>query len=312
MAGLTVALGLGGRSQRRRLSLCASRLAVTMRAERCSRSPCTPTSRDRRRSATSPSAPACPSRTSSRSCSPSRVPGSCAPSAVSAAATSCPATRAELQLSEIVSAVDGPISVGDFGEPHHERRVRSRGTMRADRRVERGQRVHAQAPRQLHPRRGRQDGARPGALARRRELKASPPHPRSALPAAPQVVGQRAGERDSLAGGGMVERQLGGVEERAVEPERRAPLAVRAVADERMADAGEVDADLVGPAGLQPARQQRRVRPVAEPLDDLVLGARRLARRRRPPSAVGSPGSRPIGASMMPWAAAGCPHTRAT
>ena len=27
---------------------------------------------------------------------------------------------AELQLSEIVSAVDGPISVGDFGEPHRD------------------------------------------------------------------------------------------------------------------------------------------------------------------------------------------------
>jgi hypothetical protein len=68
-----------------------------MPAERCSRLPCTPTSRDRRRFATSPSVRDCHSRTSSRSCDP-----------------------AELQLSEIVSAVDGPISVGDFGEPHRD------------------------------------------------------------------------------------------------------------------------------------------------------------------------------------------------
>ena len=36
----------------------------------------------------------------------------------SAAATCWPASPHEIPLSEIVSAVDGPIVAGDFGEPH--------------------------------------------------------------------------------------------------------------------------------------------------------------------------------------------------
>ena len=97
----------------------------------------------------------------------------------------------------------------------------------------------------------------------------------------------------------MVERQLGGVEERAVEPERRAPLAVGAVADDaggRRRRGGRGS----GGSGRSPAGTSAAPRAlgVGEALDDLVLGARRRARRRRPPSAVGSPGSRPIGASI--------------
>ena len=69
-----------------KVSGCASRLAVTTPPVRCCHSPCMPTPA-RRRCATSPIEPHCPSHTSNRSCSPSREPASCAPSAVSAAAT---------------------------------------------------------------------------------------------------------------------------------------------------------------------------------------------------------------------------------
>ena len=53
------------------------------------------------------------------------------------------------------------------------------------------------------------------------------------------------------------EGQLGGVQERAGQSEHRAPLAVGRVADERMTDRGEVDPDLVRPAGLEPAFEPR-------------------------------------------------------
>ena len=43
----------------------------------------------------------------------------------------------EIKLSEIVSAVDGPITLGDFGAAAPGRGVRPRGPVRADRRVER-------------------------------------------------------------------------------------------------------------------------------------------------------------------------------
>ena len=51
--------------------------------------------------------------------------------------------------------------------------------------------------------------------------------------------------------------------------------AVRGIADERMAERGEMHADLVRAAGLEPAAQQRRV---AEALEDVDVRARRLAR----------------------------------
>ena len=73
----------------------------------------------------------------------------------------------------------------------------------------------------------------------------------------------------------------------------------------------EVDADLVGPPGLQPARQQRHVgrarRADAPPRTRCAPACRRRPRAIR----SGSPGSRPIGASMMPCGALGCPHTSA-
>ena len=50
---------------------------------------------------------------------------------------------AEITLAEIVSAVDGPIVLGDFGEPHTERRLRPRGPVRAAGDLGRGRRADA-------------------------------------------------------------------------------------------------------------------------------------------------------------------------
>ena len=55
---------------------------------------------------------------------------------------------------------------------------------------------------------------------------------------------------------------------------RRAPAPVRRIADERMADRGEMHANLVRAAGLERAAQERRH---AEALDDADVRARRLA-----------------------------------
>ena len=101
-----------------RWAACECRPEAIMRVERCCRSHFATTKRDRRRSATSPSGPRCRSRTSSRFCSPSRAPDSFDPSEEWAAATCSARPADEILLSEIVSAVDGPITLGDFGEPH--------------------------------------------------------------------------------------------------------------------------------------------------------------------------------------------------
>ena len=76
----------------------------------------------------------------------------------------------------------------------------------------------------------------------------------------------------------MIEAEHG-VQERPVQRKRIADAAVRAVADERVADRREVHADLMGPAGLEPALDQRDDRPVAPAAGpgahDVVRGARR-------------------------------------
>ena len=54
---------------------------------------------------------------------------------------------------------------------------------------------------------------------------------------------------------------------------------VPVVADDRMADRRQVDPDLVGATGLEPALAQRHVDRVGEELSDLVAGARLLAPR---------------------------------
>ena len=90
---------------------------MTTPAGRCCRWPSTAPRRPPR-FATSPSAPGCPSPTSSRSSSPSRAPVSCAPSGGSGGGYVLARPPEEISLAQIVSAVDGPIAAGDFGEPH--------------------------------------------------------------------------------------------------------------------------------------------------------------------------------------------------
>ena len=78
--------------------------------------------------------------------------------------------------------------------------------------------------------------------------------------------------------------------------------AVGRVAGDRQVDRREVDADLVHPARLEPHAQQRVLG--AELLDLEVRRPRRAASRCRARSRVGSPRSRPIGASILPGARA--------
>src|SRR5512146_2654735 len=71
-----------------------------------------------------------------------------------------------------------------------------------------------------------------------------------------------------------------GVQEEALQPVRPTtarPAAVDGVARDRVPDRGEVDADLVGPAGDEVQLEQR---PAVEALPDPVAGGRRAARRR--------------------------------
>ena len=85
----------------------------------------------------------------------------------------------------------------------------------------------------------------------------------------PQFLRQLRAEAQPLAAHRVVEGEAVGVEELALEAVL--PLAaVRGVAGERMADRGEVGADLVGAAGLQPGLQ---VGLGAQQLDHLEMGA---------------------------------------
>ena len=89
-------------------------------------------------------------------------------------------------------------------------------------------------------------------------------------------------------------------------PARARP--VERVARDRMPDRIEVDADLVRPAGDEVQLQQR---PAVEPLLDAVARDRRPAVGDDAPSVSAASGSRPIGASIRPTAAATLPWTRA-
>ena len=75
------------------------------------------------------------------------------------------------------------------------------------------------------------------------------------------------------------------------------PARVELVGQDRVADVGEVDADLVGAAGLRLAPDQREA---AEPLDDLVEGHRGLAAvlERANGHLLADVGWKPIGCSM--------------
>ena len=59
----------------------------------------------------------------------------------------------DIRLSEIVSAVDGPITLGDFGQPHQDGACDHEGQCVLHRGLERGRRAHAPPPRRLHARR---------------------------------------------------------------------------------------------------------------------------------------------------------------
>ena len=89
------------------------------------------------------------------------------------------------------------------------------------------------------------------------------------------------------------------------------PGAVDGVADERMPDRREVNADLVGATGLQ-ATASRATSAGACNSSTTSYSVRAGRPSATTAILVGSAGSRPIGASTMPWAAAGWPHTRAT
>ena len=98
----------------------------------------------------------------------------------------------------------------------------------------------------------------------------------------PREVGGQGGlDVDVLAGQGVDEAERLGVQRLAREPGLGARLlagAVDGVADDRMADLGQMNADLVGPAGLEPAGEQGGDR--AEVFDDAIVGDRRSALRR--------------------------------
>ncbi len=229
----------------------------------------------------------------------------------------------EILLSEIVSAVDGPITLGDFGEPHADGACDHEGQCVLLAIWKQAGEVMRNPPRGFHPGVDRQ--RRP----RRRPLAAVPSR-------TPSVARNRAGflryvgtgyrvgaaraleigcqfapERHRFAGRRVIQHQFDGVQERALQLQFRAALAVHRVADERMVDRAQVDPDLVGSTGFEIALQQRQLGRAVETIEHLVLGTRRASVWRRSPSAADRCRERPIGASITPCGAAGCPHTNA-
>ena len=80
----------------------------------------------------------------------------------------------EITLAQIVSAVDGPIQAGDFGQPHTDGVVRPRGPVRAAGDLARRRRPDASAARGLHARRPGRDHRGQAALARGCRLNRDP------------------------------------------------------------------------------------------------------------------------------------------
>ena len=78
---------------------------------------------------------------------------------------------------------------------------------------------------------------------------------------ASRSAGSSGGVLDALAGGGVHEGEALGVEERSAHRQRWRGAAVAGVADDRVADRGEVHPDLVGAPGLEPATQLATPRP---------------------------------------------------
>ena len=237
---------------------------MTTPAGPCSRWPCTPTSPARPRCATSPSAPACPSPTSSRSCWRSRAPAWSGRSGASAAATCWPASPRQITLGDIVSAVDGPIAVGDFGEPHQDGACDHEGqcvllAIWAD-----GRRPHAPPPRRAHAGRHRPDGPGRARVARSSRPPTAWTDRVHESPA--QDLGQVGGQRRREATAarrvtGWSRASSLGVEERPRQRQRLALARRSGRRRRRVADRGQVHPDLVGAAGLEPAAQLGHRRP---------------------------------------------------
>ena len=118
----------------------------------------------------------------------------------------------EITLADIVSAVDGPIVVGDFGEPHQNGACDHEGqcvllAVWAD-----GQRPHAPPPRRAHPRRHRRRWPAASATGRgedRRRPRLVPTASRigAERPVRGDVVGEAGRTSARSAGSGEVERQ---------------------------------------------------------------------------------------------------------
>ena len=222
----------------------------------------------------------------------------------------------EIRLSEIVSAVDGPITLGDFGQPHQDGACDHEGQcvlIAVWNEAGEHMRHHLDGYTLA-------DGGRDGQGRRRLARRTAGTAP-TASPAERQPQAARNAARSAGSGLSNVTRSpvTGWSNDSSaawrngrVRPSVGAPVAVGRVADERVADGAEVDADLVRAPGLQPARQPGQ-------LGRRVVARRRprtrsapACRRRPPPSSADRDGSRPIGASMMPCGASGWPQTTAS
>jgi Rrf2 family iron-sulfur cluster assembly transcriptional regulator len=72
----------------------------------------------------------------------------------------------EIRLSEVLAAVDGPISLGDFGDPHQDGSCDHEGQCVPVRDLEARRRPHAPAARRLHRSRRSRRSLRAGSVAR--------------------------------------------------------------------------------------------------------------------------------------------------
>ena len=173
-----------------------------------------------------------------------------------------------IRLSEILSAVDGPISLGDFGEPHQDGACDHEGQCvllaiwksagEQMRRLLDGFTLQSVADA------ARGDAPWPEARQRSRRPAESPsagPNPttraRRGLPAVQQssTAARSAGSGDSKCSAAWVTGWRSPIAAACRNgrgtSSRSRIAAVGAVADHRMADGGEVHADLVGAPGLQ-------------------------------------------------------------
>ena len=148
------------------------------------------------------------------------------------------------------------------------------------------------------------------------------------MPQARKVVRQAGLEAQDLAGFGVLEAQYMGVQGLSAKglralarafsgKQRRLGLEARAVgvvAEQRMADMGQMHPDLVGAAGLQPAGEQARDRLSVGSgvgFQQLPVGDRLAAVRRGPPACRAPCGWRSSGASIVPFGRSGAPQTKA-